>query len=82
MPTKATEYSLYAPGNLVKNIADVYSSSAIDGDVFPGNKIPGGTVGVSISGPDVKKGFDGHCQVQFLNNIVWWVRFEEIEPFC
>ena len=78
MPTKTKEYSLFSPGKLVKNIADIYSSVPIDGDNGT-NRIAGGTVGVILSGP--KKGYPNHCQVQFLNNVVWWVEFNEIEPF-
>ena len=81
MPTKTKEYSLYAPGRLVKNIADIYSSSPIDGGEFYDNRVARGTVGVILSGPKPTQGYKDHCQVQFLNNIVWWVRFEEIEPF-
>ena len=78
MPTKTEEYSLYSPGNLIKNVADIYSSVPIDGDAG-GNRIDAGTIGIILSGP--APGYSGHCQVQFLRNVVWWVRFEEIEPF-
>jgi len=80
MPTQTREYSLFSPGNLVKNIADIYSSPPIDGD-HNTNRIRGGTIGVIISGPDKEKGYPQHCQVQFLNNIMWWVGFHEIEPY-
>ena len=77
MPTQIKEYSLFSPGRLVKNIAHIYSSVPIDGDAG-GNRIDAGTIGVIISGPQV--GYPDHCQVQFLNNVLWWVGFHEIEP--
>ena len=80
MPTQTKEYSLFSPGNLIKNIADIYGASPIDGDLDT-NMIPGGTVGGIIAGPDKGKGYPRHCQVQFLNNIVWWVEYQEIEPY-
>ena len=77
MPTKTKEYSLYAPGRLVKCRADIYSSSPIDGDNYA-NHIPGGTVGLIICGP--QPGYENHYQVQFLKNVLWWVNGSEIEP--
>jgi len=78
MPTQTKEYSLYAPGSLIQCRANIYSSTPIDGDE-DNNRIAGGTVGLILHGP--QPGYENHCQVQFLNNILWWVRFEEIEPY-
>ena len=73
------EYSLFEPGRLVKCIADIYSSAPIDGaDV---NQINGGTIGIIISGPRPDQGYKDQYQVQFLNNILWWVGGHEIEPY-
>jgi len=79
MPTKVKEYSLFSPGKLVQCVSDIYSSSPIDGD--GGNRINGGTVGLIITGPSPDLGFKNQYQVQFLNNIVWWVNANEIEPY-
>ena len=78
MPTPLKEYSLFAPGRLVQCIGDIYSSSPIDGDA-DNNRIDGGTIGIIVSGP--KPGYEEHYQVQFLKNILWWVRHDEIEPY-
>jgi len=77
MPIRTKEYSLFTPGKLVASRADIYSSTPIDGDEAS-NRIDGGTVGLIISGP--QPGFEDHFQVQFLHNILWWVRHNEIEP--
>ncbi len=45
------------------------------------NHIAGGTVGVIISGPRPETGYGHQYQVQFLNNVVWWVDPNEIEPY-
>jgi hypothetical protein len=80
MPTKTKEYSLYAPGALVKTISNIYSSTPIDG-LAQGNQIAAGTVGVIVSGPQPELGFKNHYQVNFLNNIIWWVGSHEIQPY-
>ena len=79
MPIKVTESSCFEPGKLIKCIADIYSSSPIDG--MNSNRIDGGTVGVIISGPRPQTGFTHQYQVQFLHNIIWWVGPHEIEPY-
>ena len=78
MPTETREYSLFSPGSLVKCSQDLYSAAPIDGDNLD-NRVAGGTVGVIISGP--KPGYEEHYQVQFLRNVVWWVRGHEIHPY-
>ena len=63
---------MYVPGNLVKVRKAIYSSG-------PSMRIAEGTVGVILQGPT--KGYEGHCQVQFVAvNEPWWVNFSEIEP--
>ena len=69
------EYSLFAPGNLVKTINAIYS-------VEPSMRIPEGTVGTILQ----KGGKDGwskdHYQVHFVSTgSPWWVRHHEIEPY-
>ena len=80
MPTKTNEYSLYAPGKLIRALTDIYSASPIDGDNFT-NRVNAGTVGMIVSGPKPEQGYKDHYQVQFLENILWWVRHNEIEPY-
>lgn len=79
MPTKTKEYSLFAPGSLVRCRGDIYSAAPIDGTDC--NQINAGTVGVIISGPNPKQGYKDHYQVNFLHNIIWWVGSHEIEPY-
>ncbi len=81
MPTKTKEYSLYDPGNLVVCRTDVYSSVPIDGNAGAPNMIPAGTVGLVVARGDDTAGFKDHFQVQFLGDIMWWVRPDEIEPY-
>jgi|TARA_B100001778_G_C18292513_1_gene495972 hypothetical protein len=81
MPTKTKEYSLYDPGCLVVCKTDIYSSVAIDGDGGGTNRVQAGTVGLIISGPQPAKGYREHFYVQFLKDIKWWVRADEIEPY-
>jgi len=81
MPTKVRETSLYSPGKLVKSRKDIYS---VGNESDPNNwsgRVPEGTVGLVLSGPNSAEGFHNHCQVQFNGNIVWWVNFGEIEPY-
>jgi len=80
MPTRVKESSLFAPGKLVQCVSDIYSSPPIDGDADT-TRITGGTVGVIISGPQPDVGYPEHYKVQFLKNIIWWVRHNEIEPY-
>ena len=78
MPTKTKEYSLFAPGKLVKTRKAIYSVDAGD-DCASNGRLAAGTVGLVLSGP--KNGFPTHCNVQFTGNVVWWVNFHEIEPY-
>ena len=80
MPTQTKEYSLYAPGKLVKSLTNIYSSQPIAAEIFI-DHIKAGTVGMILSGPKPNQGFSEHYQVQFLKNVVWWVRHNEIEPY-
>ncbi len=80
MPTQTKEYSLYAPGKLVKALTAIYSAQPIAAENFT-NCIQAGTIGMILSGPQPKQGFSEHYQVQFLENVVWWVRHNEIEPY-
>ena len=81
MPTKTKEYSLYEPGRLVTSRLDLYSAAPIDGDAGEDNpnRIPYGTVGVILKAPTEER--EHQYQVQFLNNITWWVNAGEIEPY-
>ena len=73
MPTKMTETALYSPGKLVQTRHVIYS-------VEPSRRLPEGTVGVIISGP--QKGYSEHCQVHFVAvHEPWWVNFTEIQPY-
>jgi hypothetical protein len=78
MPTKTEEYSLYSPGKLVKSRKSIYSAG---GKPEEETRIGEGAVGIILSGPRPTEGFHNHCQVQFVGNIIWWVNFNEIEPF-
>ena len=80
MPTKTKEYSLFDPGSLIVCRTYVYSSVPIDGSDGSG-MVPAGTVGLIIARGDDRAGFKNHLQVQFLGNIKWWVRPDEIEPY-
>jgi|21_taG_2_1085346.scaffolds.fasta_scaffold120608_2 hypothetical protein len=72
MPTKVEEYSLFAPGKLVKTRKEIYS-------VNPEGRIPQGTIGTILCGP--RGGYTSHCQVHFVSMAEpWWVNFGEIEP--
>lgn len=79
MPTKVREYSLFEPGCLVMCAEDLHSSSHIDTGGVNESRIPHGTVGMILCGPNSER--SGQYQVQFLKNIVWWVNRAEIEPF-
>tara|TARA_B100000131_G_C17996983_1_gene564931 strand:- start:645 stop:893 length:249 start_codon:yes stop_codon:yes gene_type:complete len=81
MPTKATESLCFEPGKLVRSRTTIYSSTPIEQLVGTYNHIAGGTVGVIISGPRPETGYGHQYQVQFLNNVVWWVDPNEIEPY-
>lgn len=73
MPTKTTEYSVYAPGNLIKARKTLYSTD-------PPGQIPQGTVGTILNGP--RNGYPTHCYVHFVAMAEpWWVNFNEIEPY-
>jgi|7_EtaG_2_1085326.scaffolds.fasta_scaffold50491_4 hypothetical protein len=78
MPIKVKETNLFANGQLVASTTDIYSAPGIDGD--EGRRIAGGTVGLILSGPRPDMGFPSHYQVQFMENVVWWVMAGEIEP--
>jgi len=79
MLIKIREYSLFAPGCLVMCSKALYSSSPIDGDKGSETRINPGTVGMILQGPNDER--TAQYQVQFLNNIVWWVNAGEIEPY-
>ena len=81
MPTKATESLCFEPGKLVRCRTNIYSSTPIEQLAGNHNQIEGGTVGVIISGPRPETGFAHQYQVQFLNNVTWWVNPHEIEPY-
>ena len=73
MPTKTKEYSLYAPGNLVVCRQALYSSEEKN------MRIEAGSVGLILTGPNTS--YTHHFQVQFVNNVTWWVHHNEIEPY-
>ena len=74
MPTKVREYSMYAPGSLVRSTQAIYSTD-------PTGRIPLGTVGTILRGPE--QGYENHCQVQFVSlHDPWWVNYNEIEPYA
>jgi len=79
MPTKTKEYSVFAPGNLVTCAKDLYSSTPIGGSGGSENQVVYGTVGLIICGPNSER--RAQYQVQFLNNVTWWVNHNEIEPY-
>lgn len=81
MPIRAVEYSLFKPGKLVTSRVDIHSTTPIDGDAAEDNPshIRPGTVGIILQLPTAERKYE--YQVQFLNNIVWWVHHREIEPF-
>jgi hypothetical protein len=73
MPTKTKEYSLFAPGNLVKSREEMHA-------VNPDGFVAAGTVGTILRGPE--QGYSNRCQVHFVSSPEpWWVRFDEIEPW-
>ena len=79
MPTEPMEeYSLYEPGKLVKCRSTLYSSPS---DHDKASRISAGTIGLILGGPNPALGYPHDYQVQFLNNIVWWVGPHEIEPY-
>jgi hypothetical protein len=79
MPTKATEYSLYAPGKLIISTRDIYNSAPIDGDAGNDSLVACGTVGVIMKGPTDER--REQYLIQFIKNVVWWVNAVEIEPW-
>lgn len=68
MPTKTKEHTLYAPGNLIKTRADIYSTD-------PTGKLDQGTIGLIL-----ERAEEGRLRVQFTGNITWWVNQNEVEP--
>jgi len=78
MPTKTKETNLFGNGQLIACTTDIYSAPGIDGD--KGRRINAGTVGIILSGPRPDIGFPSHYQVQFMENVVWWVMSTEIQP--
>jgi hypothetical protein len=81
MLTKTKESLSFEPGCLVVAKQDIYSSVAIDGEAGSSNRVHAGTVGLVVSGPEPASGFKEHFYVQFLKDIKWWVRPDEIEPY-
>jgi hypothetical protein len=79
MPPKIKEYSMYAPGRLIKSTTDLYNSAPIDGDDGNDSFVACGTVGMIVEGPTPER--KGQYHIQFLKNIVWWVNASEIEPY-
>ena len=72
---------MFKSGCLVVARQDIYSSVAIDGDDGSSNRVQAGTVGLIVSGPNPSLGYKEHFYVQFLKDIKWWVRADEIEPY-
>ena len=74
MPIKMTkEYSLFSPGKLVVAAKDLHST-----DDAP-YLIELGSLGLILRGPNSRR--SGEYLVQFLTNVNWWVRGEEIKPY-
>lgn len=74
MPIKMSkEYSLFSPGKLVVAATDIRST---DDEPY---LIQLGSVGLILRGPTSRR--SGEYLVQFITDVSWWVRGEEIEPY-
>lgn len=79
MPTKVTEYSLLAPGSLIRTKSEVYMYPDDTEENYEREKLAEGTVGIILQTPTKER--PRQYLIEFLGGNVWWMYTNEFEPY-